>query len=448
MPTDMTYEESLHYLNQFINYEARPRAIYDHEHFDLTNFGAFLATLGAPHLALPSILIAGSKGKGSTAAMIAGMLSQAGLRTGLYTSPHLVTIRERVQVDRQLISPHAFAALMSELRAHLASATVKPEKNFRTFFELLTALAFLHFARQQVDMMVVEVGLGGRLDSTNVLTPSIAVITPIGFEHTHILGETLSAIADEKAGIIKPHGEVIVAPQEPQVLEVVEKRCERQQAILHDATHAFTWCQLETAWGENRINFHGFDLDLKSLLIPLMGQHQAINGAVALAVLGRLRQQGWCIEEQHLRQGLAGVSWEGRLEVIDRQPLVVLDAAHTIESARCLADALTSLFPYKRLHLILGFSGDKKIHDIVNILAPIACTTIATGFSNPRAFDPNQLAIISRSFCRHVQMASDPASALIRARAQADPEDLICITGSLLLLGELKACLAGQSLEF
>ncbi|MCZ6873268.1 MAG: bifunctional folylpolyglutamate synthase/dihydrofolate synthase [bacterium] len=448
MPTEMTYEESLHYLNQFINYETQPRATYDHEHFDLTNFSAFLDALGAPHRALPSILIAGSKGKGSTAAMIAAMLSQAGLRTGLYTSPHLVTIRERVQIDRQLISPDAFAALMSELRAHLAFTTAKPEQTFRTFFELLTALAFLYFARQQVDIMVVEVGLGGRLDSTNVLTPSIAVITPIGFEHTHILGQTLSAIANEKAGIIKPHGEVIMAPQEPQVLEVVEKRCERQQATLYDASRTFTWCQLETVRGENRIHFHGFDLDLENLLIPLLGQHQAINAAVALAVLGRLRQQGWRLEAQHLRQGLAGVLWEGRLEVIDRQPLVVLDAAHTIESARYLAKALTSLFSYQRLHLILGFSGDKKIHDIVNILAPIACTTIASSFSNPRAFDPNQLAIILRSSCSHVQTAPDPASALTLARAHADPEDLICITGSLLLLGELKARLAGQSLEF
>lgn len=448
MPIDMTYEESLQYLNRFINYEVRPRVTYNRDHFDLTHFSTFLDMLGAPHRSVPSVLIAGSKGKGSTAAMIAAVLSQAGLHTGLYTSPHLVTIRERVQIDRQLISPDAFAALMSELRVCLSAKTAAPEQNFRTFFELLTALAFLHFMRHQVDIMVVEVGLGGRLDSTNVLTPNIAVITPIGFEHTHILGHTLRAIASEKAGIIKPHGDVIIAPQEPQALAVIEDRCEQLQATLYDTNGAFSWRERTTAGGQNCIDFDGFGLRLKSLSVPLRGRHQAINAAVALAVLGRLRQQGWHIEAQHLRQGLAAVKWEGRLEVVDRQPLVVLDAAHTVESARCLADALTSLFSYKQLHFILGFSKDKKIVDIVNILAPLASTTIACGFSNPRAFDPKLLVTVLSASCPHVQLAPDPLSALRLARRLAKPADLICITGSLLLLGELKARLAGQALEF
>lgn len=448
MPMDMTYDESLNYLHQFVNYEIRPQASYDTKHFNLADFANFLHTLGAPQSAFASILIAGSKGKGSTAAMIAGMLSQAGWRTGLYTSPHLVTIRERVQIDRQLISRQAFAALLSELRGHLERKRSEPERNFRTFFELLTALAFLYFARQQVDIAVVEVGIGGRLDSTNVLSPQVAVITPIGFEHTHILGNTLSAIATEKAGVIKPHSTVVMAPQEAEVVEVVEKRCHLQSASLHLATRDFTYICLQTTARGNRINFQDSGLEMKNLAIPLSGQHQVVNAAVALAAVGHLRRQGWTLDARHLRQGLAEVSWPGRLEVIDHHPCVILDAAHTVESARCLATALATLFDYKRLHLILGFSRDKNIHQIVKVLAPMATSVIATGFSNPRAFDPYQLAGILQPHCEQIHIRTDPATALAFARTQAEPDDLICLTGSLILLGELKARLAGQALEF
>jgi dihydrofolate synthase/folylpolyglutamate synthase len=448
MPIDMTYDESLDYLKQFVNYEARPQPTYDTKHFNLIDFADFLHGLGSPHLAFPSIHVAGSKGKGSTAAMIAAMLSQAGLRTGLFTSPHLVTIRERVQIDRQPFSQPTFAGLISELRHHLKHTRSTQVRNFRTFFELLTALAFLYFARQNVDIAVVEVGLGGRLDSTNILSPEIAVITPIGFEHTHILGNTLRAIATEKAGIIKPHGTVILAPQEAEVINVVEKKCQRQQASLYLTARDFNFSSRETTMRGNRIDFLGFGLEMKNLAIPLIGQHQAVNAAVALAAVGHLRRQGWNIDEHHLRQGLAGVTWPGRLEVIDNAPCVVVDAAHTVESARCLATALATLFHHRQLHLILGLASDKQIHRIVEILAPMANTVTATGFSSPRAFDPCQLAALLQTHCAQVHISNDPATALHDARAKAAPDDLICITGSLILLGELKARLAGKELEF
>ena len=448
MAIDMTYRESLAYLNQFVNYEVRPPTPSDTKAFHLAEFDRFLDTLGAPHRTFPSILIAGSKGKGSTAAMLAAMLAQAGMRTGLYTSPHLVTIRERVQVDRQLINQQAFATLMSDLRRHLEQIQARPAQNFRTFFELLTALAFCYFARQQVDIAVVEVGLGGRLDSTNVLPALLSVITPIGFEHTHILGDTLSAIASEKAGIIKPNGSVIVAPQEAEVLEVFDKRCQLRQASSYLAQRDFTCSTRQTTAEGSLIDFSGFGLDLRRLPVPLIGQHQVTNAAVALAAVGFLRQQGWPLDEHDIRQGLASVSWPGRLEIIDRMPCVVLDAAHTVESARCLATSLATLFTYQRLHLILGFSKDKKITPMVDLLAPMADTAIATGFSNPRAFDPHRLTGILRSHCKHVYTCEDPISALAYARTLAKPDDLICMTGSLILLGELKSRLAGLALEF
>lgn len=448
MPIEMSYDESIDYLNQFVNYEIRSQPAYDTRHFDLADFDRFLHTLGTPHRAFPSILIAGSKGKGSTAAMIASMLSHAGWRTGLFTSPHLVTIRERVQIDRQLISQSTFAALISELRDHLERTRSAPARNFRTFFELLTALAFLYFARQQVDIAVVEVGLGGRLDSTNVLSPEVAVMTPIGFEHTHILGNTLSAIATEKAGIIKSPTTVVMAPQAAEVVEVVEKKCRQHNATLHLATRDFAASCLQVTDSGNRFDFQGPGFDMKNVDIPLIGQHQVVNATVALAAVGVLQQRGWHFDEHRLRQGLAAVLWPGRLEVIDRAPYVILDAAHTIESARCLAAALATLFRYQRLYLILGFARDKKIQDIVKILAPMAHTIIATGFSNPRAFDPDQLAAILQPHGNQIHVAPNPAAALALARSRAAAEDLICLTGSLILLGELKARLAGQSLEF
>jgi dihydrofolate synthase/folylpolyglutamate synthase len=448
MASVLTYQDALAYLRQFINYESSQRVPYDTEHYNLASFEDFLQSLGAPHRAFPSVHIAGSKGKGSTAAMVAAILSQAGLRTGLFTQPHLVTIRERTQIDRQLISQEDFAALVTELRDHIETALPPKARRFRTFFELTTALTFLYFARQQVDIAVVEVGLGGRLDTTNVLTPQVAVLTPIGLEHTHILGDTLAAIAGEKAGIIKPQSHVVSAPQAPEVVEVFEKRCQSQRASLLLAGRDFAWQVVETTWQGSRWHFDGDGLHLTDLFVALPGQHQAANAAVALTVAAQLRQQGWPLSEQYLRQGLVTVRWEGRLELLGRAPWVVLDAAHTIESAQCLRDALTTLFPHERLLLVLGMAADKKVAEILAVLAPVTHEAIVTRFGNPRAYDPQRLSDILRQHSVPALLASDPAAALALARTRATPADLICVTGSLMLIGELKAHLQGLPLEF
>jgi dihydrofolate synthase/folylpolyglutamate synthase len=444
----LTYDEALAYLRQFINYESRQRVPYDPEHFNLTAFAEFLQALGAPQQAFPAVLVAGSKGKGSTAAMVASMLAQAGLRTGLFTKPHLVTVRERTQINRQPISREDFAALVTVLRAQVEAATPRREARFRTFFELTTALSFLYFARQCVDIAVVEVGLGGRLDTTNVLQPLVAVLTPIGLEHTHILGETLVAIAGEKAGIIKPHGSVVSAPQAPEVIEVFEKRCQSQRATLYLAERDFQWQVTDSTHQGNRLHFSGGGLHLIDLYVPLPGRHQAANAAVALAVAAQLRQQGWPLPDQSLRQGLATVQWEGRLEILSRAPWIVLDAAHTVESASCLREALLELFPHQRLILVLGMAADKKVADIVATLAPLADAAIVTRFSNPRAYAAQRLVEALQGHGVPAQIAADPVTALSLARAHAQPTDLICVTGSLLLIGELKARLQGLALEF
>ena len=444
----MTYEQALAYLAQFINYESGRRVPYVPEHFNLDAFAAFLHEFGDPHRAFPSVLIAGSKGKGSTAAMVAAILSQAGLRTGLFTNPHLVTLRERTQIDRQLISEPAFAALVAELQDHLQPAQRGQPRRFRTFFELTTALSFLHFARRQVDMAVVEVGLGGRLDTTNVLTPQVAVLTPIGLEHTHILGDTLAAIAGEKAGIIKPQACVVSAPQEPEAEAVFEQRCREQEAALSMAGRDFGWQVIDAGAEGTRMRFRGFGHDLDDVTVSLAGRHQAANAAVAVAVSLKLRQQGWGISDDHIRRGLAGVQWEGRAEILSRQPWVVLDAAHTVESARCIADTLGELFAAERLFLVLGMATDKKVAAFVAALAPLAHEVIVTAFRSPRACKPQRLADEVRRHGVKVRLADTPEQALTMARAAAQPADTICVTGSVLLLGEIKAHLLNQPLEF
>ena len=444
----MTYEQALAYLSQFINYESGRRVPYAPEHFNLDAFAAFLQELGNPHRAFPSVLIAGSKGKGSTAAMIAAILSQAGLRTGLFTNPHLVTLRERTQIDRQLISEPALAALVSELRGHLQPAQCSQPRRFRTFFELTTALSFLHFARQQVDIAVVEVGLGGRLDTTNVLTPQVAVLAPIGLEHTHILGDTLAAIAGEKAGIIKPHACVVSAPQEPEAAAVFEQRCREQEATLSMAGRDFDWQVIDASADGTRMRFRGFGHKIDNISVSLAGHHQAANAAVAVAVCLQLRQKGWRIGDDPIRRGLAAVQWEGRAEIIGRRPWVVLDAAHTAESARCLAGTLSELFAAERLFLVLGMATDKKVEAVVATLAPLAHEVIVTAFRSPRACKPQRLADEVRRHGVAVRLAETPEQALALARAMARPMDAICVTGSVLLLGEIKAHLLNQPLEF
>lgn len=448
MTATLTYDEALAYLTQFINYEARQRVPYDPEHFNPATFKTFLKTHGAPHEAFPTVLIAGSKGKGSTAVMVAAILSQAGLRTGLFVKPHLVTIRERTQIDRQLISREAFAALVTELQTQVSVTSHTQTARIRTFFELTTALSFWHFKRQKVDIAVVEVGLGGRLDTTNVLTPRVAVITPIGLEHTHILGHTLPAIAREKAGIIKPHSCVISAVQAPEVIDVLEQRCQDQQATLLLAGRDFQWQVVESSYRGNVMHFQGFGQNLTDLHVSLLGRHQAANAAVALAVVAQLQQQGWSVNDTSKRHGLATLQWEGRLEVLSHAPWIILDAAHTVESAQCLRQALDELFPYQRLYLVLGLSADKNIAAIVDSLAPLAHEVIATPFNNPRACDPQLLATEVRRHHVPLQIAPNPTTALALARQQARPADLICVAGSLFLLGELKAQQQGLPLEF
>ncbi len=444
----LTYDEALAYLRQLTNYEAPQPTPFNASHFNLEPLDAFLHTLGAPHHAFASVHIAGSKGKGSTAAMVAAVLERAGFRTGLFSSPHLVSIRERTQINRQWISPEDFAAFVTELRDHIEQLTDGQVGRRLTFFEFNTALSFLYFARQQVDIAVVEVGLGGRLDTTNVIAPQVAAITPIELEHTHILGDTLTAIAREKAGIIKLKSCVVSAAQAPEVLEVIDQHCQAQQAALAVAGREFHSDVAASSSDGSTFHFRGFGHHWRDLQIPLLGRHQVGNASVALAIIARLIEQGWAIETDQIAQGLSHVQWEGRLEIIDRQPWTVCDGAFTVEAAQHLRQSLTELFDYQRLWLVLGLSADKNLSGIVECLGTLAHEVIVTPFQNPRSCDPQQLADQVRRQDVPVRIAPDPVTALAWARAAANPEDMICVAGSLFLLGEIKAWQRGMAPEF
>lgn len=446
-----TYDEALAYLRQLTNYEAPQPMPFNAAHFNPGTLDAFLQTLGAPHHAFASVHIAGSKGKGSTAAMVAAVLERAGCRTGLFSSPHLVSIRERTQINRQWISPDDFAALVAELRDHVDRLSdLKAGQTGRqlTFFEFNTALSFLYFARQHVDIAVVEVGLGGRLDTTNVLMPKVAAITPIELEHTRILGDTLAAIAREKAGIIKPESCVVSAAQAPEVIEVIQQRCQAQQAALAVAGREFHSAIEASSSEGSTFHFRGFGHHWRDLQIPLLGRHQVGNASVALAVIAHLMAQGWAIDTDHIAHGLSQVQWEGRLEILDRQPWTVCDGAFTVGAAQHLRQSLTELFDYQRLWLVLGLSADKNLSGIVDCLGTLAHEVIVTPFHHPRSCDPHQLAAHVRRQDIPVRIAPDPVTALAWARAAAHPDDMICVAGSLFLLGEIKAWQRGITPEF
>jgi dihydrofolate synthase/folylpolyglutamate synthase len=437
----LTFAEALSYLDSFINYERQPQVPYTREAFDLTEFERFLARLDDPHRRLQTVVVAGTKGKGSTAAMIASIGQASGLKAGLYTSPHLCSIRERICVNGEMISEEVFAGLVNDLMPHIEAVGMADVRRFRTFFEILTAMALVHFQRVGVDVAVLEVGLGGRLDATNVATPLVSVITPISFDHTEVLGETIPQIAREKAGIIKPHGLVVMAPQRPDASAVIRDVCLAQGARLVDVASELRWRPWHCSWEGSRFDLDGTARAYPNLAIPLAGPHQLPNAATAVATAEALQGQGLPISADGIRQGVKQVKWEGRLETVSRQPWIVLDGAHNGDSAHCLREALAACFPYRRLILVLGISANKNLAGIIEELAPLAAVTVATRAMVPRAAPPQQVAALASRWCSRTIVEEDTQQGLARAIAETQPDDLLLVTGSLYLVGDAKRLL-------
>jgi dihydrofolate synthase / folylpolyglutamate synthase len=437
----MTFADALSYLDSFINYERQPRVPYSREAFDLAEFERFLARLDHPQRRLKSVVVAGTKGKGSTAAMIASMAQASGLKTGLYTSPHLCSIRERIRVNDAMVSEAMFAGLVSDFMPHIEAAGMAGVRRFRTFFEILTAMAFVHFLREGVDLAVLEVGMGGRLDATNVATPLVSVITPISFDHTEVLGDTIPKIAREKAGIIKPHGLAVVAPQRPEALAVIREACLAQGARLLDVARELRWRPLHYSWQGSVFDLDGGARPYPMLELPLAGPHQLLNAATAVATAEQLQAHGLPLSVDGIRRGVKQVHWEGRLETVSRRPWVVLDGAHNRDSARCLREALTTCYRYRRLILVLGISANKNLEGIIEELAPLAAVTVATRAMVPRAAPPQRVADLAAKWSAQLIIEEDTQKALAQAIAETRQDDLLLVTGSLYLVGDAKRLL-------
>ncbi len=420
----MNYQHSCDFLFGLIDYERKGEA----PNFDLQSFKDFLLQIGSPHKKLKSsVLIAGTKGKGSTAAFISSCLHAAGYCTGLFTSPHLITPRERIKVNGVPISRREFAGLVTFLRPFIKEA----RQSFRTVFEVLTAAAFIHFARKKTDAVVLEVGMGGRLDATNVVRPVLSVITSISLDHTAILGNTLREIALEKSGIIKPFGIAISAPQPEEVRKTLQNVCvaRRSELAFSDAKPKVVCRSLRS---------QEFEYDGERYVIPLLGEHQVENGMLAIDVIRVLNHHGFHVGLDHLKMGLEKTEWPGRMQILCSSPLVVVDGAHNDESALALRKAVKDYLTYDRLLLILGISRNKDLKNIIRPLSEIADLVILTRAGLPRAQSPEELL---STYDGEATVLAEPdiKRSLARAFSVAGKKDLILVTGSLYLVGETLA---------
>ena len=442
----MDYKTALAYIEEFIDYERSPDFSRQARLYNLNRISLLLELLGNPHDRLQVIHIAGSKGKGSTAALIASVLTEAGYKTGLFTSPHLITPRERCRIDGDLISKADVAFYIEKLKPAIETVSTS-EFGRVSFFEIYTALAFSYFADKATDFAVIEVGLGGRLDATNVVTPVATVITPICLEHTAILGETYTEIASEKAEIIKQKCPLALAPQHPEARTVFEKVASERKAPIVEPTDLVgrDCCASSSRLVRNADGMpiaQEFDVETDSerypqLIMPLLGHHQFINATTAVTAIECLKQKGYRVPKASVYAGFKNVQWQGRIQRIRASPIVVLDGAHSPASMEALCSTLRQSFRYDRVTFIVSLMRDKNLTAIGNIVSQTADFVIATQvLNNPRVMSAEEIRDAWENTCEKISACSTPEKAITRALSGASPTDLICITGSLYLVGQ------------
>lgn len=454
MPSESSpaaYQAALAFLFDRIDYERALHVPYSEGAFRLERIRRLLALVGDPQAGLPIVHVAGTKGKGSTSAMIAAALSACGYRTGLYTSPHLEQLEERFAVDGELCTADEMVALVDALRPAVAEMERRdaPADASPTYFELTTAAALLHFRRRQVDAAVLEVGMGGRLDSTNVCQPRVAVITSISFDHTKQLGNTLAAIAREKAGIVKPGVPLVSGVTADEPRREIEAACALRGAELIQLGREFDFvydppAALDQGPVSGSIDYSSRRAGAPSrsgVEIGLLGRHQAANAAVSLAVLDELARQGWSLPEAAVRRGLATTRWAARVEVVDRQPTIVLDAAHNVASVAALVETLRESFAARRRILVFATTQDKDAAGMLGLLLPYFDRVILTRYqNNPRGVCPTELAALTARLDKApVQVCPTPAAAWHAVEAAAQEDDLVCVTGSFFIAAEMRA---------
>lgn len=434
----MEYKEALSYIYSLVDHERPRNEALSAENFDLRRVSNLLSKVGDPHKGPITVHVAGTKGKGSTCSMIASVLTASGCRTGFFSSPHLITFRERIRIGNQLISRGEVTSLVDYLRPVVEDINRKAEWGRITTFELMTCMAFCHFNNKQVDAQVLEVGLGGRLDSTNVVDAEVTVITPISLDHTDILGSNIQAIAGEKAGIIKEANTLVLAPQPKEAYEVIIKVAGEKKARIVDVEKELSWSHGESDLKGQKVSVEGSDCAY-DFWLPLLGEFQAENAATAVAALDALKakKEIKSITAQSMASGMGQVIWPGRMQVLRERPLWVVDGAHNPASALRLRESLTSYFTYDRLLLILAVYTDKDMYGIIEALKPVTSCAILTMTKNARSVDPNTLAEAFSEDNIDVYIVPEVIEAIETARQIASESDLICATGSLSLVGEV-----------
>lgn len=440
--SDLTYDEAIARLLSLVDHERRgtPRP-RQKRIYDLRGIARLLHRMGDPH-ALPGIVhITGTKGKGSVAAMVEAILRAAGCSTGFFSSPHLHSFCERIRYDGQPVSRETFAALTAAVWPwHLANAA-DPEGGPATLFEFLTAMAFRHFSDERTDASVIEVGLGGRLDATNVVRPAVSVITPVSLDHMEILGNTIGAIAADKAGIIKQGTPVVIAPQQFEPAEgVIRAVAASRGAPCIRVADSVQWRILERSYYGQDMSIHTRNSDY-GVRLPLLGDFQAANAATAAAAAEALRAEGFPITRRAVVFGLNSVEWPGRLEALRYSPYLVADGAHNDHSLAATLDTLADYLPHGRLIAVAGFSRDKQVDAMVGLLAERADRVLAVRSRHPRSMPPGDVAAALRQAgmpANQVETRPAVADGIVAALENADAGDLILATGSLFVAAEAR----------
>lgn len=428
----MHYREALNWIMSFWE-PARPKSEEKAlRPLKVPRMRALLERLGRPQERYPCVLVAGTKGKGSTVAFIAEGLRAAGYRVGRYTQPHLIDWRERTWVDGHSIEPGAVVSLVERIQL-AAEDILQGGKDVGrvTTYEVGTALALAHFADRQVDIAVLEIGVGGGLDALNAVDPVLSAITSVSLDHTDVLGDTLELIASEKAGILRAGRAGVSAPQRPEAMAAIRGVAREKGARLYEVGRDWRWSEGTEA---GTIDVQGPFGPLGGLRVALLGDHQRDNATVAVAALQLLLEQGFRVDGEAIRRGLAGVEWPGRIQRLRQKPAVVVDAAHNGDSAVRLLATVRREFRYGRLILVFGASSDKDVVGMARVLGTAAERVVATSSGHRRAA---KLEDIAREFAPYaeVEVEADPARAFDRALGLAAPEDLVLVTGSVFLVG-------------
>ncbi len=439
-----SYPRALRFLAALSDFERLRIVRYNTQNFDLDRMRTLLKKLGNPHDQFRSIHVAGTKGKGSTCAMIASMLQASGYKTGLYCSPHLIDTRERICIDGDMISQAEFVRLVRQIEP-----IVRRMKPTPTYFDVLTAIAFKYFAEQKVELAVVETGLGGRLDSTNVIKPEVTAITSLSKDHMAQLGTTLARIAEEKAGIFKAGVPAVTVVQDPDAQAVLKRVADKVGAPL-DVTgrtieFSYRFESSRMLGPHNRVCLTTANSKFEHLAVPLIGEHQAINCGLALAVIDLLKTRGLAISDARAMEGLAKTHVPGRMEMLGTTPRVIADAAHNAASLDAMMKAIGQYIPYDSMVVIFGCCADKDVAGMLERISSGADKVIFTRVNNIRSADPNELsARYVELYGKMAQVAPTLEDALAIANRAVTKEDLICITGSFYLVGEAKKLFASM----